>query len=89
MSKSKYINIKGSRKKDILLGNIAFDNNEVKIYLINSFNVTNFSRNVNIVPKNYLRIEFKHYINLDFAYIKRRIDTVLYLLIFTDNISNK
>ena len=90
MPKSKYINIKGRREKDILLGNITFDNNEVKIFLINSFNVTNFSRNVNIVPTNYLRMEFKHYINFDFAYkIKRRIDAVLYLLIFTDNISDK
>lgn len=90
MPKSKYINIKGRREKEFLLGNIIIDNNEVKIFLINSFNATSFSRNINIIPTNYLRLEFKHYVNFDFAYkIKRKIDAVLYLLIFTDNVSNK
>ncbi len=88
--KSKYISIEANRKKDILLGNIIIDNNEVKVFLINSFNSTNFTRNINVVPTNYLRLEFKHFVNFDFAYkIKRRIDTVLYMLIFTNNVSNK
>ena len=90
VSNSKYISVEAKRKKDILMGNITIDNNEVKVFLINSFNVANFTRNINVVPTNYIRLEFKHYINFDFAYkIKRRIDAILHILIFTNNISNK
>lgn len=90
VSNSKYISVEAKRKKDILMGNITIDNNEVKVFLINSFNVANFTKNINVVPTNYIRLEFKHYINFDFAYkIKRRIDAILHILIFTNNISNK
>jgi hypothetical protein len=84
-SKKKYINVEVKRTKDVKLGTIKTNNNEIKVFLVNSFISNGNVKNISVTPTACLRLEFKNFIHFEEVHkIKKRIDSVIHMLIFTD-----
>ena len=84
--KDKYIKLEARKAEDKKIGTINIQDNKLKLYLVSSFSINGNIKNINVKSIAYIRMEFNKYVDFNYAYkIKRRLDSVIHLLTFSDN----